>query len=154
MLNLLEEKVKREREKSELVHLEEDFFFKLQEYMSALKSKKDVISETKLQLICEQVEVLVDLRAEKILRGHQTGMLKAELNLAEFSSTFKKFKKDVLKSLLQEETTTQRVIVLQDIPQFYGPELQILGPYRKGEVVLLERTVATLLRGRNLVEER
>lgn len=154
MLNLLEEKVKREREKSELVHLEEDFFFKLQEYMSALKSKKDVISEMKLQLICEQVEVLVDLRAEKILRGHQTGMLKAELNLAEFSSTFKKFKKDVLKSLLQEETTTQRVIVLQDIPQFYGPELQILGPYRKGEVVLLERTVATLLRGRNLVEER
>ncbi|KYK31291.1 MAG: hypothetical protein HXS48_13055 [Theionarchaea archaeon] len=154
MLDLLEEKVKQERETSELSRLDKDFFFKLQEHIGILKSANDLISQRKLQLMQELLQELVDLRAEKILKGHQTGMLTPEVNLAQFASTFKKFKKDALKSLLQEEATTQRVIVLQDLPQFYGPELEILGPYKKGEVVLLDRTVVTLLKEENLVEER
>lgn len=154
MLNLLEEKVKQERETSELSRLDKDFFFQLQEHITILKNATDVISQRKLQLIQELLQELVDLRAEKILKGHQAGMLTAEVTLAHFASTFKKFKKDVLKSLLQEETTTQKVIILQDLPQFYGPELEILGPYKKGEVVVLDRTVVTLLKEKNLVEER
>lgn len=154
MLKILEERLKQEREQSELVPLTEDFFIQLQEHIHVLKSAHDPLSQRKLQLIEEQMEKLIDVRAEKIVQGHHTGMLKAESKLADYALTFKKFKKDVLKSLLQKETTAQKVTVLEDLPQFYGPELEVLGPYKKGEVVLMERTVATLLKERGLVEEK
>ncbi len=154
MLDSLEEKLRREREARELTPLREDFFFKLQEHMNALRVMTDPISQKKLQLIEEGVEELVGLRAEKIVRGHCTGMLKAESRLAELGSTFQKFKKDVVESLLQRDTETQRVYILQDLPQFYGPELEILGPYKKGEAVLLDKKVAILLKEKGLIEER
>jgi hypothetical protein len=154
MLNLLEEKLRQERETSNLSRLDEDFFSRLQERIIILQGLSDPISKRNLELLKEGIQELIDVRAEKIVKGNQTNMLKEEFKLAEFASLFKKFKKDVLKSLLQKETTTQRVIVLEDLPQFYGPDLEILGPYRKGEVVLLEKTVASLLKERGLIEER
>ncbi len=153
MLKLLEEKLKQEREHSELQRLDEDFFSNLQEHITALKSLKDPISQRKLTLLEEGLEELVELRAEKIMRGHQAGMLKAEQPLAECAAAFKKFKRDVLESLFQKETTTQKVMILQDLPQFYGPEMEVLGPFKRGDVVLLERTVATLLKEKGLVDE-
>ena len=154
MLNLLEEKLRQERESTDLVRLDEDFFLKLQERISTLQQLDDPISERNLELLKEGIQKLIDVRAEKIVKGHQTHMLKEEFKLAEFASLFKKFKKDVLKSLIEKETTTQRVMVLEDLPQFYGPDMEILGPYKRGEVVLLERRVATLLKERGLIEER
>lgn len=154
MLNLLEEKLRQERETSTLSRLDEDFFSRLQERIIILQGLSDPISKRNLELLKEGIKELIDVRAEKIVKGNQTHMLKEEFKLAEFASLFKKFKKDVLESLLQKETTTQRVIVLEDLPQFYGPDLEILGPYRKGEVVLLEKSVASLLKERGLIEER
>ena len=154
MLNLLEEKLRQERESTDLVRLDEDFFLKLQERISTLQQLDDPISERNLELLKEGIQKLIDVRAEKIVKGYQTHMLKEEFKLAEFASLFKKFKKDVLKSLIEKETTTQRVMVLEDLPQFYGPDMEILGPYKRGEVVLLERRVATLLKERGLIEER
>ncbi|MBU7042818.1 MAG: hypothetical protein HXS47_04425 [Theionarchaea archaeon] len=154
MLALLEEKLKKEREYRELSLLEKPFLFALQEQYNALKVLDDPISRKKLQLLEEGIEELVELRAEKILRGESTHLLPAERPLAEFRITFKKFKKDVLKSLLQKETSTCRVMVLEDLPQFYGPEMNVLGPFKKGEVILLDNTIATLLKEKGLVEER
>lgn len=154
MLNLLEEKLRQERESTDLVRLDEDFFLKLQERISTLQQLDDPISERNLELLKEGIQKLIDVRAEKIVKGYQTHMLKEEFKLAEFASLFKKFKKDVLKSLIEKETTTQRVMVLEDLPQFYGPDMEILGPYKRGEVVLLERRIATLLKERGLIEER
>ncbi len=154
MLKLLEEKLRQERESSELSSLEEGFFFRLQEYIATLTQLKDPISQGELHIIEESVAELVDLRAEKIIHGHHKGMLTSESPMAEFAATFQKFKKDVLKSLLQRDAQTQRVLILQDLPQFYGPELEILGPYKKGEVVLLNRSTVTLLREKGLVEEK
>ncbi|KYK35471.1 MAG: hypothetical protein HXS46_12485 [Theionarchaea archaeon] len=154
MLESLEEKLRKERESSELSPLTEDFFLQLQEHMNMLQLSQDPLSQKKLQLLQEGIKELLDLRARKILEGRHTGMLKAEAKLAEFRSTFQKFKKDVLTSLLQREATTKRVIVLQDIPQFYGPELEILGPYKKGEIVLLDKTIVTLLKEKGLIEEK
>ena len=154
MLEILEETLKRERESQELSHIEEDFFFKLQEHINALTYQKDPISKKELQLIEGCIEELVGLRAEKVIKGHHHGMLREESKLAEFRATFQKFKKDVTKSLLQRDAETQRVIILQDLPQFYGPELEVLGPYKKDEVVLLDKTVATLLKEKGLIEER
>jgi hypothetical protein len=154
MLDLLEEKLRKERENSELSGLDNDFLFRLQEEYNALKLLNDEISQKKLQLLEEGIKELVDLRAEKIVRGEHTHLLPAERPLAEFRSTFKKFKKDVLKSLLQKETTTSRVMALKDLPQFYGPEMNVLGPFKKGEVILLDKTIATLLKEKGLVEER
>jgi DNA replication initiation complex subunit (GINS family) len=154
MLELVEAKVRQEKEQRELSRLDEDFFVKLQQHIQTLSLVKDPIAEKHVQLLREAAEELVDVRAEKIFKGHHTGMLTEEGKLAELASTFKKFKKDVLKSLLQKEITTEKVVILKDLPQFYGPELEILGPYTKGDVVLLERTVATLLKERGLVEKR
>jgi DNA replication initiation complex subunit (GINS family) len=154
MLKTLEEQLKLERENNELSSLDEDFFFRLQEHITALTSLEDPISKRTLQLIEKGVEELIELRAEKIVKGRQKNMLPAESRLAEFALTFKKFKKDVLESLLQKDTAAQKVVILRDLPQFYGPELEILGPYKKGEVVLLDKKVATLLKEKGLVNER
>lgn len=154
MLNLLEEKLKKERESNTLLVLEKDFLFRLQEQITVLKQLDDPISQKKLLLLEEGMKELVDLRAEKILRGETTHLTAAERPLAEFITTFKKFKKDVLKTLLQKETTTRRVMALKDLPQFYGPEMEVLGPFKKGEVILLDNTIATLLLEKGMVEER
>jgi hypothetical protein len=154
MLNLLEDKLKKERESSTLLVLEKDFLFGLQDQINTLKQLDDPVSRKKLQLLEEGMKELVDLRAEKILRGESTHLMAAERPLAEFITTFKKFKKDVLKTLLQKETTTCRVMALKDLPQFYGPEMEILGPFKRGEVILLDNTIATLLIEKGLVEER
>jgi hypothetical protein len=45
-------------------------------------------------------------------------------------------------------------MALKDLPQFYGPEMEILGPFKRGEVILLDNTIATLLIEKGLVEER
>lgn len=154
MLSLLEEKLKHERETSELSYIEEDFFFKLQEHLSILSQSKDPVSQKELSLIMGAVEELVGVRAEKILQGRKKGVLREEHSLMELAETLQRFKRDVLTSLLQRETQTQKVEVLQDLPQFYGPALEVLGPYRKGETVLLDRSVATRLKEKGLVEER
>jgi DNA replication initiation complex subunit (GINS family) len=154
MLKTLEDQLELERVNSELSSLDEDFFFRLQEHIAVLTSLEDPISKRALQLIEEGVEELIELRAEKILKGCKENMLPAESRLAEFVLTFKKFKRDVLESLLQKDTTSQKVVILRDLPQFYGPELEILGPYKKGEKVLLDKKVATLLKEKGLVNER
>lgn len=153
MLQALEDALKKERESSELSYLDSTFFFRLQEDISRLKSLKDPLSEKKLELLQEGVEELVTVRAEKMLKGHRTNMLPAESTLAECAATFKKFKKDVIKVLLQKDSTALKVKILKDLPQFYGPELEILGPFKKGDIVLLNRTVVTLLKEKELVEQ-
>lgn len=153
MLQALEDTLQKERESNELSYLDATFFFRLQEHIFSLKSLKDPLSEKKLELLQEGIEELVDLRAEKIFKGHRKNMLPAESNLAECAATFKKFKKDAIKVLLQEDSAAQKVKILKDLPQFYGPELEILGPYKKGDVVLLNRTVVTLLKEKGLVEQ-
>ncbi|MBU6997194.1 MAG: hypothetical protein HXS41_03540 [Theionarchaea archaeon] len=153
MLKLLEEKLRKERETGELSSLDDDFFLGIREHMADLESRTDLISAQKLRLMQQVLEELVDLRAEKIFHGRRKNMLQAESTLAEYASTFKKFKKDVLESLLQKEGTAQKVMVLQDIPQFYGPDLRVLGPYKKGEKVLLDETIATLLKEKGLIEQ-
>ncbi|MGC1120598.1 MAG: hypothetical protein WBA22_05850 [Candidatus Methanofastidiosia archaeon] len=153
MLKLLEEKLRKEREVTELSLLEDDFFLGIREHMVNLESRADPISTEKLRLMQQVLEDLIDLRAEKIFYGQRKNMLRAESALAEFASTFKKFKKGVLESLLQKESTAQKVMVLQDIPQFYGPDLKVLGPYKKGEKVLLDETMATLLKEKGLIEQ-
>jgi DNA replication initiation complex subunit (GINS family) len=153
MLKLLEEKLRKEREVTELSLLEDDFFLGIREHMVNLESRADPISAEKLRLMQQVLEDLIDLRAEKIFYGRRKNMLRQESALAEFASTFKKFKKDVLESLLQKESTAQKVMVLQDIPQFYGPDLKVLGPYKRGEKVLLDETIATLLKEKGLIEQ-
>jgi DNA replication initiation complex subunit (GINS family) len=153
MLKVLEEKLRKERETTELSLLEDDFFLGIREHMVDLESRADPISAEKLQLMQQVLEELVDTRAEKIFYGQRKNMLRQESALAEYASTFKKFKKDVLESLLQKESTAQKVMVLQDIPQFYGPDMKVLGPYKKGEKVLLEETIATLLKEKGLIEQ-
>jgi DNA replication initiation complex subunit (GINS family) len=153
MLKLLEEKLRKEREVTELSLLEDDFFLGIREHMVNLESHADPISAEKLRLMQQVLEDLIDLRAEKIFYGRRKNMLRQESALTEFASTFKKFKKDVLESLLQKESTAQKVMVLQDIPQFYGPDLKVLGPYKRGEKVLLDETIATLLKEKGLIEQ-
>lgn len=153
MLKLLEEKLRKERETTELSLLEDDFFLGIREHMIDLESRVDPISAEKLRLMQQVLEDLVDVRAEKMFHGQRKNMLRQESALAEYASTFKKFKKDVLESLLQKESTAQKVMVLQDIPQFYGPDLKVLGPYKRGEKVLLEETIATLLKEKGLIEQ-
>jgi hypothetical protein len=153
MLKLLEEKLRKEREVTELSLLEDDFFLGIREHMVNLESRADPISAEKLRLMQQVLEDLIDLRAEKIFYGRRKNMLRQESALTEFASTFKKFKKDVLESLLQKESTAQKVMVLQDIPQFYGPDLKVLGPYKRGEKVLLDETIATLLKEKGLIEQ-
>lgn len=153
MLKLLEEKLRKERETTELSLLEDDFFLGIREHMIDLESRTDPISAEKLRLMQQVLEDLVDVRAEKMFYGQRKNMLRQESALAEYASTFKKFKKDVLESLLQKESTAQKVMVLQDIPQFYGPDLKVLGPYKRGEKVLLEETIATLLKEKGLIEQ-
>ncbi|MBU7013819.1 MAG: hypothetical protein HXS52_07210 [Theionarchaea archaeon] len=153
MLKLLEEKLRKERETAELSSLDHDFLVRIQEHMTDLESRSDIISAEKLRLMQQVLEELIDLRAEKIFYGQRKNMLQTESALAECASTFKKFKKDVLESLLQKEGTAQKVMVLQDIPQFYGPDLKVLGPYRRGEKVLLDETIATLLKEKGLIEQ-
>lgn len=152
MLKALDEILQRERESSELTPLSMDFFFQLQEHITALKILKDPISQKKLQLLQENIEKLINVRAEKILNGHTGNMLQAESKLAECMSTFQKFKKDVLESLLQKDIETKKVTILKDIPQFYGPEMEVLGPYKKGDVVLLDKAIATLLKEKGLIQ--
>jgi DNA replication initiation complex subunit (GINS family) len=153
MLKLLEEKLRKEGETTELSLIEDDFFLGIREHMVDLESRTDPISAEKLRLMQQVLEKLLDVRAEKIFYGRRKNMLRQESALAEYASTFKKFKKDVLESLLQKESTAQKVMVLQDIPQFYGPDLKVLGPYKKGEKVLLEETIATLLKEKGLIEQ-
>ncbi|MBU7023171.1 MAG: hypothetical protein HXS40_03305 [Theionarchaea archaeon] len=153
MLKLLEEKLRKEQETTELSLIEDDFFLGIREHMVGLESRTDPISAEKLRLMQQVLEKLLDVRAEKIFYGQRKNMLRQESALAEYASTFKKFKRDVLESLLQKESTAQTVMVLQDIPQFYGPDLKVLGPYKKGEKVLLEETIATLLKEKGLIEQ-
>jgi DNA replication initiation complex subunit (GINS family) len=152
MLKALDEILQREKETRELTSVSTDFFFQLQEHITALKLLKDPVSQKKLQLIQDGIHELVNVRAEKILKGHTQNMLQAESRLAECVLTFQKFKRDVLESLLQKDIETQKVTILTDIPQFYGPQMEVLGPYKKGDVVLLDKTIATLLKEKGLIQ--
>ncbi|MBT3324386.1 DNA replication complex GINS family protein [archaeon] len=45
----------------------------------------------------------------------------------------------------EDKTNTINVFILEDVPEFVGPDLEVYGPYKKDESVVVEENIAKLL---------
>jgi DNA replication factor GINS len=145
-----------EKSSQKLVQLPEAFFEEVKIYID----KKTKMSEGKqdiweLQSAKRVLQDILDLREKKILTSslyHVKAGLVPE-NLTEREKEFfntlvnniKEFQSK-RKAMLEGEPVRKDVIgMLDDTPQFVGPDMKNYGPYVKGDVVSLPEEISKLL---------
>ncbi|MFQ6088858.1 MAG: hypothetical protein ACE5K0_08165 [Candidatus Methanofastidiosia archaeon] len=169
MLEILEEKLRFERERRELSPIDDSFFQDVFEYLEALRTKRDELKKTsknnlfdsktqkalyriyeKLIKISErEIQELIDLRVSKILEGRRENLLEQEKKVLKESTRVEKLKRELYLSLLSPKPLV-KVEIISEIPEFVGPDMNTYGPYHPGEKIELSHALAKLLSGHGL----
>tara|TARA_Y100000310_G_C20673903_1_gene811770 strand:- start:1639 stop:2256 length:618 start_codon:yes stop_codon:yes gene_type:complete len=104
-------------------------------------SRTDNIQDTSKMLPAE-LQLYQDLK--QILDKYREGILGSLMrgNLPDIKATHSIQQKPLNK---EEKTITRKVQIIEDIPEFVGPDLNTYGPYRKDDTQDLPDTIAKLL---------
>jgi hypothetical protein len=140
--------VTKERESSKFVSLPEDFHSQTTSY---LKGKEKLQTDTwELSSARRLIQDLLELRERKVLNA-AFFFVKSGLN-PEYLMEHEKKLFDNAVNLLKEFEREQpevyvegKVEVLKEVPEFLGPNMETLGPLKKGQVIMLPKGVADVL---------
>ncbi len=170
-----------EKNTSNLVEVEEDFFNALNEfikiekqrYLESLKKDFNESSARDFTNLKKIVEELFSLREKKLLNKALTASRTNELNETHMSLQEKEMYRKLIKVLNNynellveifngeaEKNDSKRkdlnnlsIRMISDVPSFVGTDMNEYGPFKKGETVSLPFNIAKLFLSRNLGEK-
>ncbi|MBN1786158.1 MAG: hypothetical protein JW825_04120 [Candidatus Methanofastidiosa archaeon] len=155
----------RELENSCLADIEESLFENISRYVKRLE-KIGLVSEglanellvSEIEDVKKKINLLLDLRLEKISKSCSENLLSDEQNIFKQVSLLKKqYRKDLLEPILKGEYTYERegyikAKVISPIPSFMDRELRKYGPYKPGDVDHFPEDVHAILSKHGFIE--
>ena len=169
-----------EKHKASLFPIESDFYSSFKSRIGQLEER--LSTDPSFDGAKEQENTLkilrdvIDRRQKKILLKAQHDLLAGEVSSEGLAEEEKELYRSIIKLLKEHESVVLNgsaqtalaeqapapeeqepellsIKILQDLPEFVGPDMQVCGPFKQDQVVQLEKEEALLLINRNAAQQ-
>jgi DNA replication initiation complex subunit (GINS family) len=167
---------KAESENEGLTELDKDFIEKLKKYLALKKKIGDKISQREFLSAKYLAEDILKMRRRKIMllslitsdQSSIKNLLDEEKEFFEAICAANKIYREKLEQPLfdfqekdqekesekdKEKSKLKKILIREDIPEFFGYDLKHYGPFKKGDIVEAPEKIAEVLLERKAAEE-